>query len=61
MNEGIKIALALAGMPQEQITQIEQTLPVFLRLLSDQNKADINTVIPVVKNIIKFAQSKSVT
>ena len=58
MNELIKMALNMAGMSQAEITEIEKALPAAIRLLSDQNKSDLNIVIPVIKNILAFIQSK---
>jgi hypothetical protein len=58
MNELVKLALGMAGLSQTAISDIENALPAMTRLLSDQNKSDLNIVIPVIKNLLIFIQSK---
>jgi hypothetical protein len=58
MNELVKLALGMTGLSQTAISDIENALPAMTRLLSDQNKSDLNIVIPVIKNLLIFIQSK---
>lgn len=58
MNELIKMALSMAGMPQTQVTEIENALPAMTRLLNDTNKNNLNTIIPVIRNVLTFIQNK---
>ena len=61
MNDLVKMILSMAGMSATQIAEIDAAIPAMLRLLSDANKNDLNTVIPAVKNVLTFIEAKKKT
>jgi hypothetical protein len=67
MRTEIKIGLAMAGMPENTIADIEKSLPALLRLLAAYEKLspelallkpDLDQVAPVLVEVINFVKGE---